>query len=62
MNYNLSPQTVPWRDSIGTAVKFFKGQEFTISKPRDLWYAVTEMVARVVKLRQEKNSAPSSAE
>ncbi|MBI4891671.1 MAG: acetyltransferase, partial [Acidobacteria bacterium] len=49
MNYNLYPQLTPWRDSIGYAVRYFKGQEYTISRPRDLWFAVTEMVTRIVK-------------
>jgi hypothetical protein len=48
MNYNLSPQTIPWRDSISHAVHFFKGTEYTISKPRDLWFATNEMVERIV--------------
>lgn len=54
LNYNLNPQASPWRDSIGHAVKFFKGQEFTISRPRDLWFAVSEIVSRVVKSKQGK--------
>jgi hypothetical protein len=48
MNYNLSPQATPWRDSISHAVHFFKGIEYTISKPRDLWFATNEMVDRIV--------------
>ncbi|MCC6343284.1 MAG: acetyltransferase [Bryobacterales bacterium] len=52
LNYNLNPQHMPWRDSIGHAVKYFKGQEFTISRPRDVWFAVSEIVSRVVKSKQ----------
>lgn len=51
MNYNLYPQATPWRDSIGHAVKFLKGVEYTISRPRDLWYSVSEMVSQIVKAR-----------
>jgi hypothetical protein len=51
MNYNLNPQAVPWRDAIGRAVRFFKGTEFTITRPKDLWAAVNEMVSRIVKLK-----------
>ncbi len=58
MNYNLNPQAVPWRDSISRAVRFFKGTEFTISRPKDLWFAVTEMVSRIVK---SKHGRPISA-
>ena len=60
MNYNLYPHLTPWRDSIGNAVRFFKGQEFTISRPRDLWFAVTEMVSKIVRLKAGKRS-PSAA-
>lgn len=52
MNYNLYPNAVPWKDSIGHAVKFFKGVEYTISRPKDLWYSVTEMVGRIAKARR----------
>jgi hypothetical protein len=62
MNYNLYPQQVPWNDAIGRAVKFFKGYEYTISKPRDLWYAVSEMVSRMVKLRNGRRAGTASSE
>jgi hypothetical protein len=62
MNYNLYPQAVPWNDAIGKAVKFMKGYEYTISKPRDLWFAVTEMVSRIVKTKQGRRSGTSSSE
>ncbi len=54
MNYNLYPQLSPWRDSISRAVRFFKGQEYTISRPRDLWFAVSEMVTKIVKFKAGK--------
>lgn len=54
MNYNRNPQAVPWRDSIGRAVKFFRGYEYTISRPRDLFFAVNEMVSHIIKSRNEK--------
>jgi len=59
MNYNLNPQATPWRDSIGRAVKVFRGTEFTITRPRDLWFAVTEMVARIVKSKHGVEGAAS---
>jgi len=61
MNYNLNPQATPWRDSIGHAVRFFKGTEYTISRPRDLWFAVSEMVNRIVKSKQGREVAAASA-
>jgi hypothetical protein len=56
LNYNLYPQQIPWRDSIGHAVKHFRGVEYTISRPRDLWFAVSEMVQKIGKARQAKSS------
>jgi len=52
MNYNLNPQAVPWRDAIGKAIRNFRGTEFSISRPRDLWFAVSEVVSRIVKSNQ----------
>jgi hypothetical protein len=52
MNYNLNPQAIPWRDAIGKAIRPFRGIEFSISRPRDLWFAVAEVVSRVVKSSQ----------
>ncbi|HUS07933.1 MAG TPA: hypothetical protein VMZ52_16640, partial [Bryobacteraceae bacterium] len=62
MNYNLYPQAVPWSDAISKAVKFFKGYEYTISKPRDLFFAVTEMVGRISKLKHIRRSNTSGSE
>jgi hypothetical protein len=62
MNYNLNPQAVPWRDSIGRAVRFFKGTEYTISRPKDLWFAVNEMVARIVKLKHGRQVSALSTQ
>ena len=60
MNYNLNPQAVPWRDAIGKAIRPFRGIEFSISRPRDLWFAVSEVVSRIVKSNQGGNAlAPS---
>ncbi|MBI4909147.1 MAG: acetyltransferase [Acidobacteria bacterium] len=61
LNYNLDPQRAPWRDSIGHAVKFFKGQEFTISRPRDVWFSVSEIVSRIVKLKQGRQLSAAAS-
>jgi hypothetical protein len=61
MNYNLNPQAVPWKDSISRAVKVFRGTEYTISRPRDLWFSVTEMVSRIVKSRHSKVISPTGS-
>jgi hypothetical protein len=62
MNYNLNPQTNPWRDAIGSVVRSFKGAEFTISRPRDLFFAWTEIMTRIVKSKfgRTAGSSPSS--
>ena len=62
MDYNLDPQATPWRDAIGHAVKYFKGREYTISHPSDLWYAVSEMVSRTARLRNEKRAFGARSE
>jgi hypothetical protein len=51
MNYNLYPQANPWRDAIGNAVRASKGIEYTISRPRDLFFAWSEIMGRIVKLK-----------
>lgn len=56
VNYNLYPVDMPWKDSVSHAVKLFRGTEYTISRPRDLWFAVTEMVSRIVKSRHGRNT------
>src|SRR5580658_859811 len=58
MNYNLNPQAVPWKDAISHTVRFFRGYEYTISRPRDLWFAVSEMVSKIVKSRNGRSAAP----
>jgi hypothetical protein len=60
LNYNLSPQAAPWRDALSGAVRLFKGQEFTISKPRDLWFAITELVGKAVKSKAERRETASA--
>ncbi len=59
MNYNLNPQAEPWKDSISHAIRVFKGTEYTISRPRDLWVSTTEVMNRI--LRNKRQRALSSA-
>ena len=54
MNFNLNPQANPWRDAIGNAVKHLKGYEYTITRPRDLWYAWSEIMSKIVKAHGTK--------
>ena len=53
MNYNLNPQAVPWKDSISHAIKAFKGTEYTISRPRDLWLSTTEMLRQITRSKRQ---------
>lgn len=62
MNYNFNPQTNPWRDAIGNTVKFFRGQEYTISRPRDLWIAWTEIMTRIVNFKVGRRGLDSSSQ
>lgn len=62
LNYNLYPQDMPWKDSVSHAVKLFRGTEYTISRPRDLWFAVTEIVSRIVKSKHGRNTTPASSQ
>ena len=61
MNYNLYPQVNPWRDAIGQMVRALKGYEYTISRPRDMWHAVSDAVSRIVKSRNGKQVASVSS-
>jgi len=60
MNYVLTPQQNPWRDSIGTVVKRMRGYEYTISRPRDLWTAWTDIMSHIVKLKLVSSTPASS--
>jgi hypothetical protein len=60
MNYNLEPQRNPWRDAIGNAVKKLRGYEYTISRPKDLWTAWSDIMSRIVKLKPGRQIAASS--
>lgn len=62
MNYDLQPQNHPWKDAIGRAVRFFKGSEFTITKPRDMWSALGEIISRTVKFKDGKRIASNASQ
>ena len=62
MNYNFNPQANPWRDAIGNTVRYFKGQEFTISRPRDLWFAWTEIMSRILRFKLGRRGDSASSQ
>jgi len=61
MNYNLNPQAVPWKDSISHAIRAFKGTEYTISRPRDLWVSTSEMFSRIVRSKRQHAIASAAS-
>jgi hypothetical protein len=54
MNYNLHPQAAPWKDSISHAIRAFKGTEYTISRPRDLWFSTSDILDRILRSKQQR--------
>jgi hypothetical protein len=60
MNYILTPQQNPWRDSIGNVVKRLRGYEYTISRPRDVWTSWSDIMGHIVKLKLASTSSTSS--
>ncbi len=46
--YNTDPYVYPWRDAISSALKFYRGLEYTISLPKDFGRAMKDMMARIV--------------
>jgi hypothetical protein len=53
LNYNLDPAAVPWKDSISHAIHAFRGVEFTISRPRDVWFSTEDVLARILRSKKE---------
>ena len=49
LNYNFNPRNNPWRDAIGSALKVYRGLEYSITLPRDLGAALTDMMFRMSK-------------
>jgi hypothetical protein len=48
MNYSVDPAYYPWGDSIGHVVKQLRGFQYTISQPRDLLHAWSDIVSRIL--------------
>jgi hypothetical protein len=62
MNYNLNPQVNPWRDAISNTVRALKGAEFTIARPRDLFFSWSDIVSRIVKSKFGRTGIASSSQ
>jgi hypothetical protein len=61
MNYNLDPRASPWKDAISHAIGVFKGTEYTISTPRQLWSATSQMLNRAVRLKRQRADAQAAS-
>jgi hypothetical protein len=55
--YMADPLSYPWRDGIGEFVRKMRGVEYTISRPRDLHRAWSDIITRV-----ERSKSASYAE
>jgi hypothetical protein len=51
LNYSVDPNSYPWRDSIGRVVKQLNGFEYTISRPRDLFNAWSDIVSHLLSAK-----------
>lgn len=58
VNYNLNPRENPWRDAIGSAIKYFRGAEFTVNRPQDLVQALRKMFHEIEDYRARKLAPP----
>ena len=47
LNYNFNPRSNPWRDAIGSALRVYRGLEYSITLPRDLGAALTDMMSKL---------------
>jgi hypothetical protein len=57
LNYSVDPNSYPWRDSIGRVVKQLNGFEYTISRPRDLFNAWSDIVSHLLSAKLAAGSA-----
>ena len=47
--YNTDPRVHPWRDSISSILKIYRGLEYTIALPKDFGRAMKDMMSRVLR-------------
>jgi hypothetical protein len=58
-NYNANPIANPWRDLIGNAVKQRKGVEYSITYPKDLFFAWSDLLSRILSRNPAHNGRRS---
>jgi len=56
LNYNAEPELNPWPDLIGKVVKRKRGVEYTISHPKDLFQAWSDVISRTVEAKRPKTA------
>jgi hypothetical protein len=61
LNYIPNPGANPWRDAIGGAVRFLKGAEYTIARPRDFFAAWGEIIGRIMKSKGDSRPSQGPA-
>ena len=49
LNYSAGPPTRVWGDAIGSIVKLWNGTEYTVERPRDVFFAWGEVMSRIAK-------------
>jgi hypothetical protein len=52
INYSAKPISSPWRDLFGAIVKQKRGREYTITNPKELFKAWSDVIARIDRNRQ----------
>ena len=60
LTYTPDPILNPWRDKIASLVKLWKGSEYIISKPPDLFQAWAEVISRITNGRAVADASDSS--
>lgn len=51
LTYTNNPLQYPWRDAIGHVVKELRGFQYTITYPRDLFNAWSDVLSRILKAK-----------
>ena len=62
MNYSPDRFYYPWRDAFGHVVKRLHGFQYTISLPRDLFNAWSDIVSRMLNAKQPVQAVERAAE
>lgn len=50
LNHDSAPQVPVWKDAIGQIVKTLHGQEYTFSRPAEMWKSIRQMLSQIRRL------------